>query len=131
MKTLLLGTFAALSAITFRSAIAQAQDLFTPTAEGCATIIEPIIQADCQEAYRFRQFFQSEIEDIRTIYQLAELVQPATVWISPGYGDTLKFEPPARVIVLQQFILADTGEPWIHVRFVSGNYGFIQTSVVE
>ena len=129
MKTLLLGTLTVLLALTSKDAIAQ--DLFNPTAEGCAAIIDPAMQKDCQEAYELRQFFQGEIVDIRTIYQLAELVQSATVWISPGYGDTLTFEPPARVIVLQQFILADTGEPWIHVRFVSGNYGFIQTSVVE
>ncbi|EKU98735.1 hypothetical protein Lepto7375DRAFT_8050 [Leptolyngbya sp. PCC 7375] len=131
MKTLLLGTLTALLALTPKTERAQAQGLFTPTAEGCAAIIDPAINADCQEAYKLRQFFQGELEDIRTIYQLAELVQPAIVWISPGYGDTLTFEPPARVIVLQQFILADTGEPWIHVRFASGDYGFIQTSVVE
>ena len=130
MKTLLLATFAALLAIVANSK-AHAQDLFTPTAEGCAAIIDPAIQADCQEAYQFRQFFQNGIQDIRTIYQLAELRQPATVWIAPGHGETSTFEPPARIIVLQQFILADTGEPWIHVRFAQGNYGFIQTRVVE
>ena len=131
MRTLLLATLAVLLGLSPKTETAQAQSLFTPTAEGCAAIIEPAIKADCQEAYELRQFFQGELEDIRTIYQLAELVQPATVWLSPGYGDTSTFEPPTRVIVLQQFILADTGEPWIHVRFASGDYGFIQTSVVE
>ena len=130
MKTLLLATAAALLA-TAPTKHAQAQALFTPTAEGCAAIIDPTIKADCQEAYRLRQFLRDEIEDIRTIYQLAELRQSATVWVAPGYGNTATFDPPARVIVLQQFVLADTGEPWIHIRFVSGNYGFIQTSVVE
>ena len=128
MKTLLLATFAALLAIAPKT---YAQALFTPTAEGCAAIIDPTIKTDCQEAYQLRQFLRDEIEDIRTIYQLAELRQSATVWIAPGYGDTSTFDPPARVIVLQQFVLADTGEPWIHIRFASGNYGFIQTSVVE
>ncbi|MGD1857903.1 MAG: hypothetical protein ACFB2W_27015 [Leptolyngbyaceae cyanobacterium] len=131
MKTLLLATLTALLAVTPKIQSAQAQDLFTPTAEGCAAIIEPAIQTDCQEAYQLRQFFQDEIDDIRTIYQLAELRQSATVWIAPGYGNTFTFDPPATIIVLQQFILADTGEPWIHVRFASGDYGFIQTSVVE
>ncbi|MBE9066437.1 hypothetical protein IQ260_07210 [Leptolyngbya cf. ectocarpi LEGE 11479] len=129
MKALLLATLAALLAVTAKNA--QAQALFTPTAEGCAAIIDPAIKTDCQEAYQLRQFYQDEIQDIRTIYQLAELRQSATVWLAPGYGDTSTFDPPARVIVLQQFILADTGEPWIHVRFNPGNYGFIQTSVVE
>ena len=129
MKTLLLGTLTALLALTSKGAIAQ--DLFNPTAAGCAAIIDPAMQRDCQEAYQLRQFFQGEIADIRTIYQLAELRQPATVWIAPGYGETSTFDPPARIIVLQQFILADTGEPWIHVRFAQGNYGFIQTRVVE
>lgn len=131
MKTLLLATLAALLAIAARDDSTQAQDLFTPTAEGCATIIDPTIQTDCQEAYEFRQFYQDGIEDIRTIYQLAELRQSANVWIAPGHGDSSMIDPPARVIVLQQFILADTGEPWIHIRFAPGSYGFIQTSVVE
>ncbi|MEM7064566.1 MAG: hypothetical protein AAF572_15560 [Cyanobacteria bacterium P01_B01_bin.77] len=131
MKTLLLATLASLLAVTAKSENAQAQALFTPTAEGCVAIIDPAIKTDCQEAYQLRQFYQDEIQDIRTIYQLAELRQSATVWLAPGYGDTSIFDPPARIIVLQQFILADTGEPWIHVRLTPGNYGFIQTSVVE
>ncbi|MEM9805629.1 MAG: hypothetical protein AAF959_10145 [Cyanobacteria bacterium P01_D01_bin.56] len=131
MKALLLATCVALFATTSKAGVAHGQDLFTPTAEGCATIIDPAIQADCQEAYQLRQFFQGKIEDVRTIYQLAELRQAATVWISPGFGDTSTFEPPVRLIVLQQFIMTETGEPWIHVRFALGNYGFIQTRVVE
>lgn len=131
MKILLLATLAALLAVMAKSKSIQAQALFTPTAEGCAAIIDPAIKTDCQEAYQLRQVYQDGIQDIRTIYQLAELRQSATVWLAPGYGDSSTFEPPARIIVLQQFILADTGEPWIHVRFASGNYGFIQTSVVE
>ncbi|NEQ51082.1 MAG: hypothetical protein F6K11_13265 [Leptolyngbya sp. SIO3F4] len=131
MKTLLLATLTALLAIASQGKIAQAQGLFNPTAEGCADILEPTIQTDCQEAYEFRQFYQGEIEDIRTIYQLAELRQAATVWIAPDYGESSTVDPPTRLIVLQQFILADTGEPWIHVRFSPGDYGFIQTSVVE
>ena len=131
MKTLLLAMLAALLAVAPKTEQAQAQALFTPTVEGCAAIIDPTMKTDCQEAYQLREFFQDGIEDIRTIYQLAELRQSATVWRAPGYGDTSTFDPPARVIVLQQFILADTGESWIHIRFASGDYGFIQTSVVE
>ncbi len=67
MKTLLLAALTALLAIVANNKSAYAQDLFTPTAEGCAAIIDSAIQADCQEAYQFRQFFQNEIQDIRTI----------------------------------------------------------------
>ena len=130
MKTLLLATLTASLTLVSGSAIAQ-NGLFNPTAEGCAAIVDPAIQADCQVAYQFRQFYQGRIADIRTIYQLAELRQAATVWLVPGYGDTSTFEPPMRIIVLQQFVLASTGETWIHVRFAADNYGFIQTSVVE
>lgn len=130
MKTLLLATVTASLSLISSSAIAQ-DSLFNPTAEGCAAIVDTAIQADCQVAYQFRQFYQGRIEDMRTIYQLAELRQAATVWLAPEYGDTSTFEPPMRIIVLQQFTLAATGEPWLHVRFASGNYGFIQTSVVE
>ncbi len=131
MKTLLLCTLTVLLALSFRGEIAQAQGLLSPTAEGCTAIIEPTLKTDCQQTHRLRQVYQNRIEDIRTIYQLAELVQPAAVWVVPEYGDTFTFDPPARIIVLQQFVLSETGEPWIHVRFTSGRYGFIQTSVVE
>ena len=131
MKTLLLGTLTVLLALNPRGEVAQAQGLLPPMAEGCADIIEPTLKTDCQATHRLRQVYQDRIEDIRTIYQLAELVQSATVWVVPGYGNTFRFDPPARVIVLQQFVLSETGEPWIHVRFISGSYGFIQTSVVE
>ncbi|MEM7793488.1 MAG: hypothetical protein AAF579_03430 [Cyanobacteria bacterium P01_C01_bin.118] len=131
MRIFLLATLAALLAVPFKGKTAQAQDLFTPTAEGCAAIIDSTMQTDCHEAYEFRQFFQDEIEDLRTVYQLAELRQSTNVWIAPGYGETSTVAPPVRMIVLQQFILANSGEPWIHVRFTSGNYGFIQTRVVE
>lgn len=132
MKTLLLGTLTVLLSLNPKGEIAQAQDMLSPTAEGCTTIIEPTLKTDCQQTHRLRQVFQNRIEDIRTVYQLAELVQSATVWVVPGYGDTFTFDPPERIIVLQQFVLSETGEPWIHVRFfTSGSYGFIQTSVVE
>lgn len=131
MGNRLLSALGILLALTISNGGAQAQGLLPPTTEACADIIEPTMKKDCQEVYELRQVFQNRIEDIRTVYQLAELVQPATVWIVPGYGEPLTFEPPARVIVLQQFTLADTGEPWIQVRFTSGKYGFIQTAVVE
>ncbi|ESA38936.1 hypothetical protein N836_29520 [Leptolyngbya sp. Heron Island J] len=131
MKTLLFGTLTALLCLNPRGEIAQAQDILFPRAEECTAIIEPTLKTDCQETYRLRQVYQNRIEDIHTIYQLAELVQSATVWVVPGYGNTFTFDPPARIIVLQQFVLSETGEPWIHVRFISGRYGFIQTSVVE
>ena len=132
MKPLMLATLTALLALISEGRSVQAQALFTPTAEGCAAIIDSDMQEDCQEAYQLRQVYQDGIREVLTIYQLAELRQPTTVWVAPGYGEAVStVEPPVRMIVLQQFVLAESGEPWIHVRFAPGSYGFIQTRVVE